>query len=150
MDLFTVFYGYIANKFLINTKLIFFDIQQHLLLLSKHFTKYCLKETYENFDWILNPFVDAKTDVLGRENEELAELASGLRTRSIFNRVRVRVRVHKKIANSSLSSVLINLIKLINYFTHIRIFSLVKYEIITIYNILQRTLINLFYTYQMF
>ena len=148
MDLFTVFYGYIANKFLNNTKLIFFDIQQHLLLLSKHFTKYCLKETYENFDWILNPFVDAKTDVLGRENEELAELASGLRTRSIFNRV--RIRVHKKIANSSLSYVLINLIKLINYFTHIRIFSLVKYEIITIYNILQRTLINLFYTYQMF
>ena len=89
--------------------------------------------------------------------------ATGLQTRSIFNRVqvrvrihkklqvrvrvRVRVRVHKKITSSSSSFVLINLI---NYFTRIRISSLVKHEVITIYNILGRTLINLFYTYQIF
>jgi len=42
---------------LINAELIFSDIHQHLELLSEHFTKYILKETYDNFDWILNPFL---------------------------------------------------------------------------------------------
>ena len=68
-------------------------------------------------------------------------------TKKLQVRVRVRIRVHKKIASSSSSFVLINLI---NYFTRIRISSLVKHEVITIYNILGRTLINLFYTYQIF
>ena len=35
-----------------------------------------LKESYDNFDWILNPFVVAQTDLSGREEEELAELSS--------------------------------------------------------------------------
>ena len=57
MDMFPVLCGYIANKTLINTELIFSDIQQHLLLLLKHFTKFFLKK-HDNFDWILNPFDD--------------------------------------------------------------------------------------------
>ena len=52
------------------------DIQQHLKWLSEHFRKYFLKETYDNFDWILNPFVVAKTDLSGHEEEELAELST--------------------------------------------------------------------------
>ena len=45
-------------------------------LLSEHFKKYFLKEAYDNFDWILNPFVFAKTNLSGREEEELSELSS--------------------------------------------------------------------------
>ena len=55
--------------------MIFLNIQQHLKLLSEHFRKYFLKETFDNFDWILNPFAAAKTNLSGRE-EELAKLSS--------------------------------------------------------------------------
>ena len=44
-------------------------------MLSKHFTKYLFKETYDNFDWILNLFIDADIDLSGRKEEELAELS---------------------------------------------------------------------------
>lgn len=83
--MFPVLCDYIANKPLINTDLVFSDIQQHLELLSVHFTKYFLKETYENFDWILNPFVVAKTDLSGRKEEELAELSSDRTLMISFN-----------------------------------------------------------------
>ena len=52
--MFWVLYGYIAYKPLINTELVFSDIQQHLLLIYEYFAKYFIKETYENFNWILN------------------------------------------------------------------------------------------------
>jgi len=51
-------------------------------LLSEHFTKYFLKETYDNFDWILNPFV-AKTDL--SVTEEVAALSSDRTPMIIFN-----------------------------------------------------------------
>ena len=72
--MFPVLCDYIANKPLIDKELIFSDIQSHLELLSEHFKKYFLKETYDNFDRILNPLVVAKTDLFKRE-EELAELS---------------------------------------------------------------------------
>ena len=74
--MFPVLCDYIANKPLIDKELIFSDIQPQLELLSEHFKKYFLKETYDSFDWILNPFVVAKTNLSGREEEELAELSS--------------------------------------------------------------------------
>ena len=58
VDMFPVAYGYIVKEPLINTILIFSDIQLYLLLL------YSLKEPYENFDWILNLFVITKTNFL--------------------------------------------------------------------------------------
>ena len=81
VDMFPVLCDYIENKPLIRTDLIFSDIQQHLELLSNHFTKYFLKETFENFDWILNPFLVDKTDLLGRE----AELSSDRSLMMSFN-----------------------------------------------------------------
>ena len=83
--MFPVLCDYIANKPLIDKELIFSDIQPHLELLSEHFKKYFLKETYDNFDWILNPFVVAKTDLSGREEEELAELSSDRTLMISFN-----------------------------------------------------------------
>ena len=85
VDMFPVLCDYIENKPLIRTDLIFSDIQQHLELLSDHFMKYFLKETFENFDWILNPFLVGKTDLLGREEEELAELSSDRALMMSFN-----------------------------------------------------------------
>ena len=76
---------WIANKPLIDKELIFSDIQPHLELLSEHFKKYFLKETYDNFDWILNPYVVAKTDLSGLEEEELAELSSDRTLMISFN-----------------------------------------------------------------
>ena len=73
--MFPVLFDYIANKSLIDKELIFSDIQPHLELLSEHFKKYFSKETYDNFDRILNPLVVAKTDLFKREEEELAELS---------------------------------------------------------------------------
>ena len=55
--MFPVLCDYIANKPLINTQLIFSDIQQYMEVLSENFTKYFLKESYDNFDWIPNPFL---------------------------------------------------------------------------------------------
>ena len=75
VDMFPVLRDYIANKPLIDRELIFSDVQPHLELLSEHFKKYFLKETYDIFDWILNPFVVAKTYLSGHE-EELAKLLS--------------------------------------------------------------------------
>ena len=85
VDMFPVLCDYIENKPLIRTDLIFSDIQQHLELLCDHFTKYFLKETFENFDWILNPFLVGKTDLLGCEEEELAELLSDRTLMMSFN-----------------------------------------------------------------
>ena len=85
VDMFPVLCDCIENKPLIRTDLIFSDIQQHLELLSDHFTKYFLKETFENFDWILNPFLVGKTDLLGREEEELAELSTDQALMMSFN-----------------------------------------------------------------
>jgi len=59
VDAFPGLCGYIASKTLIKAEVIFSDIQQHLELFSKHFTKYLLKEANNNFYWILNPFVVA-------------------------------------------------------------------------------------------
>ena len=53
-------------------------------LLSEHFRKYFLKETFDNFDWILNPFVAEKTDLSGCE-KELAELLSDRALMISFN-----------------------------------------------------------------
>ena len=75
VDMFPVLCDYIANKPLIDKELISSDIQPHLELLSEHFKKYFSKETYDNFDRILNPLVVAKTDLFKREEEELAELS---------------------------------------------------------------------------
>ena len=61
--MFPVLCDFITNKSLIAKELIFSDIEQHLKLLFERFRKYFLKETYDNFDWILNPFVVAKTDL---------------------------------------------------------------------------------------
>ena len=72
VDMFPVLCDYIANKPLFDKELIFSDIQSHLELLSEHFKKFFLKETYDNFDWILNPTVVAKTDLSWRKEEELA------------------------------------------------------------------------------
>ena len=85
VDVFPVLCDYIKNKPLIRADLIFSDIQQHLELLAEHFTKYFLKETFENFDRILNPFLVGKTDLLGREEEELAELSSDRALTMSFN-----------------------------------------------------------------
>ena len=75
LDIFPILCDYVDNKPLIKAELIFFDTQQHLELLSKYFTDYFLKETFEKFDWILNPFLVAKTDLFKREEEEeLAKL----------------------------------------------------------------------------
>ena len=75
VDMFPVLCDYIANKPLIGKELIFSDIQPHLELLSEHFKKYFLKETFDNFDWILNPFVVAKMNLSGYNEEELPELS---------------------------------------------------------------------------
>ena len=85
VDMFPVLCDCIANKPLIDKELIFSDIQPHLELLSEHFKKYFLKETYDNFDWILNPFVVAKTDLSGCEKEELAKLLSDQTLMISFN-----------------------------------------------------------------
>ena len=85
VDMFPVLCDYIANKLLIDKELIFSDIEQHLKLLSEHFRKYFLKESYDNFDWILNPFVVAQTDLSGREEKELAELSSDRTLMISFN-----------------------------------------------------------------
>ena len=83
--MFSVLCDYITNKSSINTELIFRDIQLHLELLSEHFQKYCMKETYENFDWELNPFVASNTELSGRAEEELAELSRDRRLMMSFN-----------------------------------------------------------------
>ena len=83
--MFPVLCDYIANKPLIDKELILSDIQPHFELLSKDFKEYFLKETYDNFDWILNIFVFAKTDLSGREKEELAELSSDRTLMISFN-----------------------------------------------------------------
>ena len=85
LDMFPVLCDYIANKPLIDKELIFSDIQPHLELLSEHFKKYFLKETYDNFDRIVNPLVVAKTDLFKREEEELAELSSDQTLMISFN-----------------------------------------------------------------
>ena len=85
VDMFPVLCDYIANKPLIDKELIFSDTQPHLELLSEHFKKYFLKETYDNFGCILNPFVVAKTDLSGCEEEELAELSSDRTLMISFN-----------------------------------------------------------------
>ena len=83
--MFPVLCDFITNKPLIAKELIFSDIEQHLKLLFEHFRKCFLKETYDNFDWILNPFVVAKTDLSQREEEELAELSSDRTLMISFN-----------------------------------------------------------------
>ena len=85
VNMFPVLCDYIANKPLIDKELIFSDIEQHLKLLSEHFRKYFLKESYDNFDWIINPFVVAQTDLSRREEEELAELSSDRTLMISFN-----------------------------------------------------------------
>ena len=85
MDMLPVLCDNIANKSLVDKELIYSDIEQHLKLLSEHFRKYFLKETYDNFDWILNSFVVAKTDLSGHEEEELAELLSDRTLMISFN-----------------------------------------------------------------
>jgi len=58
VDVFPILCDYTASKHRIdfNTELIFSDIQQQSELLSDHFTKYFLKGTHDNSDWILNAF----------------------------------------------------------------------------------------------
>ena len=61
------------------------DIQLHLELLSEHFQKYFMKETYEHFDWVLNPFVASNTELSGRAEKELVELSRDRRLMMSFN-----------------------------------------------------------------
>jgi len=56
-NMFPVLCNYIFHKPFINTEFIFSDVQQQLELLSGHFKKYFFRDTYENFDEILKPFV---------------------------------------------------------------------------------------------
>ena len=53
-------------------------------MLSKSFTKYFLKETYDNFDWILTLFVNAKTYLLGSVEEESTEFSSDQTSRAFW------------------------------------------------------------------
>ena len=67
LDMPPVLSDYIANKSLINKILILPDFQKHLDCYPNILKGIFVKETYENFDWILNSFAVEKTKSSGRE-----------------------------------------------------------------------------------
>ena len=61
------------------------NIVNHLQQLSHYFHEYFGNDDISMFDWIRNPFECLLTDLVGREQEELAELSSDRTLRMQFN-----------------------------------------------------------------
>lgn len=75
-EMFTTLTEYLNETNMVLTDNMVSSITEHLHVMAEYFDNYFPTENIGTHDWIRNPFQCELTDLTGREEEELAELAS--------------------------------------------------------------------------